>query len=127
MQDNIISGGPLGPRVTAVSPMEDYMLHLVFTNGEERIFDAKPLLPIAAFVSLQNKQIFEAVKTAYGSILWPSDIEYCPDTLYTESMTLQEWDPDWVKLTPVEAQALDEARAECERGETVRLEDLGIE
>ena len=34
------------------------------------------------------------------------------------------WDPDFTKLTPAEAQELEEARAECARGETVRLEDV---
>ena len=85
MQENIILGEPLGPRVTAVSPLEDYKLALTFTNGEHRIFDAKPLLSMGVFSTLKNKQIFDSVKVAYGSVLWPRDIDYCPDTLYAES------------------------------------------
>ena len=92
MLNDIIHGTPLGPRVKTVSPMDDYMLHLVFTNGEHRIFDVKPLLAIGVFKPLQDKQVFEAVKVAYGSILWPHDIDYCPDTLYAESRMLEEWD-----------------------------------
>ena len=86
MQESIIRGEPLGPRVSAVSPMEDYKLFLTFTNGEQRIFDAKPLLSIGVFKPLQNKQFFETVKVAYGSVLWPHNIDYCPDTLYLESI-----------------------------------------
>jgi len=87
MQDSIIiCGMPLGPRVSEVLPMEDYKLALTFTNGEKRIFDVKPLLSIRAFTSLRNRKVFEAVKVAYGSVLWPNDIDYCPDTLYMESV-----------------------------------------
>jgi hypothetical protein len=88
MQDDIINGEPLGPRVTDVLPVEDYKLFLTFTNGEQRIFDAKPLLTIGAFKLLKNKHLFEAVKVAYGSVLWPHDIDYCPDTLYAESVAI---------------------------------------
>ena len=36
------------------------------------------------------------------------------------------WDPDYTKVTPVEAEAIELAYAEYERGETVRLEDLRL-
>jgi len=84
--DHTIKGSPLGPRVMAVTPAADYMLLLTFTNGERRIFDAKPLLETAAFKPLINKSFFQSVKVAYGSVLWPQDIDYCPDTLYMESV-----------------------------------------
>jgi hypothetical protein len=90
MQNEIITGAPLGPRVSAVLPVEDYKLLLTFTNGEQRLFDAKPLLTIEVFKPLSNKQLFEAVKVAYGSVLWPHDIDYCPDTLYAESVAIWE-------------------------------------
>ncbi|MDR2615197.1 MAG: DUF2442 domain-containing protein, partial [Oscillospiraceae bacterium] len=88
VQDNIIYGEPLGPRVSEVSPIEDYRLLLTFTNGERRIFNAKPLLSIEAYKPLKNKQLFERVKVAFGSVLWPNDIDYCPDTLYAESQAV---------------------------------------
>ena len=88
MQDNLILGEPLGPRVSSVSPMEDYRLALTFTNGEKRVFDMKPLLSVNVFKPLQNRQLFNCVKAAYGSVLWPNDIDYCPDTLYMESMPI---------------------------------------
>jgi hypothetical protein len=74
--------------VSEVSPIEDYRLLLTFTNGERRIFNAKPLLSIEAYKPLKNKQLFERVKVAFGSVLWPNDIDYCPDTLYAESQAV---------------------------------------
>ena len=85
MQDYLIHGEPLGPRVAQVSPMEDYRLYLTFTNGDRRIFDAKPLFSFEVFKPLENELFFRSVKVAYGSVLWPNDIDYCPDTLYAES------------------------------------------
>ncbi|MDR3277542.1 MAG: DUF2442 domain-containing protein [Oscillospiraceae bacterium] len=86
MNNDIICGKPLNPRVLSVSPMEDYKLFLTFTNGERRVFDAKPLLSSRVFKPLNEKSFFESVKAAYGSITWPRDIDYCPDTLYIESV-----------------------------------------
>ena len=84
--DDINAGSQLGPRVLAVTPMDDYKLFLTFTNGERRIFDAGPLLKLTAFKPLANKNFFQLVKVAYGTLLWPRDIDYCPDTLYNESV-----------------------------------------
>jgi hypothetical protein len=50
--------------------------------------DMKPLLSVGAFKPLQNRQLFNCVKAARGSVLWPNDIDYCPDTLYMESMPI---------------------------------------
>ena len=88
--DNIIYGEPLGPRVIEVSSTDDYKLLLTFNNGEKRLFDAKPLLSMHIFQPLKNKEFFSSVKVAYGTIIWPHDIDYCPDTLYSESMLINE-------------------------------------
>jgi len=84
--DDIIISDQLGPRVTDVTPTDDYCLILTFTSGERRIFDAKPLLEMAVFEQLAIKSFFKSVKVAYGSIIWPQDIDYCADTLYMESV-----------------------------------------
>ena len=83
--NDITVGCPLGPRVLAVTPTEDYKLFLTFTNGERRIFDAEPLIKITAFRPLADKTFFQSVRVAYGTVLWPRGIDYCPDTLYNES------------------------------------------
>ena len=118
MDNDVISGEPLGPRVTTVMPMEDHRLFLIFTNGEQRIFDAKPLLSFEAFKPLQNRHLFEAVKVAYGSVLWPNDIDYCPDTLYAKSSSVFD------ALTPDDIAAHNAAMEEYKRGECIRHEDI---
>jgi len=84
--EDILKASPLGPRVLTATPTDDYKLILKFTNGELRIFDAQPLLGFAVFQPLANKSFFQSVKVAYGSVLWPQDIDYCPDVLYAESV-----------------------------------------
>ena len=84
--DNIIHAAPLGHRVTEVTPTDNHKLILTFTNGERRIFDARPLLTMPVFKPLANKSFFQMVRVAYGTIEWPQDIDYCPDTLYMKSV-----------------------------------------
>ena len=88
--DEIICSAQLGPRVTAVTPTDDYTLILTFTSGERRIFNVAPLLGMAVFKPLANKAFFQSVKVAHGSVMWPQDIDYCPDTLYMESIPAQQ-------------------------------------
>ena len=87
--DDLIKGKPLGPRVVRVKPCEDYKLVLTFTNGEHRVFDARSLLDIPVFSPLKSKSFFDSVYVAYGTVQWPQDIDYCPDTLYMNSTAVQ--------------------------------------
>ena len=86
MQNDMLCGEPLCPRVAAVTALDEYRLDIVFTNGERRVFDASPLLTVPAFRPLQSKAFFQAVKVAYGTVSWANNIDYCPDTLYLESL-----------------------------------------
>lgn len=82
----IIAGTPLGPRVTSVIPNDSYELLITFNNGEQRKFDATPLLDVNVFEPLKNLSFFKTVKVEFGTVVWPQDIDYCPDTLYAQSV-----------------------------------------
>ncbi|MDR0884052.1 MAG: DUF2442 domain-containing protein [Oscillospiraceae bacterium] len=88
LEDEILVAAPLGPRVTTVLPLKDYVLALGFNNGESRLFDAKPLLKEAVFSRLKCVPYFNLVRVAYGTIAWPGDIDYCPDCLYAQSIPM---------------------------------------
>ena len=83
-----IYGENLGPRVTAVFPRNDYRLEITFNNGEKRIFNANKLLEMNVFAPLKNPEFFKSVTVQCGTIAWPQDIDYCPDTLYAESLPI---------------------------------------
>ena len=86
MDKRIIHGKPLGPRVTDVQIEDNYMLLITFSNNEKRLFDVKPLFSYDAFKPLENISLFRKVRTDHGTVTWPGDIDYCPDTLYAESI-----------------------------------------
>lgn len=88
--DEIIYGEPLGPRVVFVEPMENFILRIKFNNGEIRFFDTKKIYNLKCFKPLQNKEFFNKVHVAFGSISWNNDIDYCPDCLYEESTSFLE-------------------------------------
>jgi hypothetical protein len=75
----------MNPRVKEVYPTDDYMLSLVFTNGEVKKFDAKPYLNIGIFKELNNIALFKTARPNLGSVSWKNGQDLCPDTLYLES------------------------------------------
>jgi len=119
--ENIITGTPIGPRVLDVKPMDNFLLFLTFNNGEKRIFDAKLLFEMQAFRRLKDKLFFNSVKVARGSVLWPNDIDYCPDTLYAESVPAdnQSWSSDYSSIAPQEALAIAEAELKYKHDDPV--------
>jgi len=76
----------MNPRVNAVKPNPDYTITLVFTNGEVKRFDVKPYLNIGVFRALKNQSSFNSVKPFLGSVQWENGQDFCPDTLYMDSV-----------------------------------------
>lgn len=74
------------PRVESVIAEDNYMLRLTFLNGEERLFDVKPLLTLPAYKKLPS--IFNAARAEFGTVIWPGDIDISPDTLYLNSVAV---------------------------------------
>ena len=71
--------------IISVKTCDDYMLELVFENGENRIFDMKPFLDKKPFVKLRNSQLFSKASAQYGTVVWPGNIDIAPETLWTRS------------------------------------------
>ena len=72
--------------VVAVTARADFQLDLVYANGEKRRFDMKPLLTIKPWLRLANQQLFERVRTDYGTVVWPGEVDIAPETLYDDSV-----------------------------------------
>jgi len=79
----------MNPRVKTAEPIPDYKLLLTFNNDEHKIFDLKPYLSRGIFTSLKDIRLFNCVKVFNGSILWPGDLDLCPDTLYEDSLAAE--------------------------------------
>lgn len=75
----------MNPRISEVSPADDYKLKLTFTNGEQGIYDCSSLLDFGVFKELGDKNYFNQVKVLDGTVVWPHEQDICPDTLYLDS------------------------------------------
>lgn len=76
----------MNPRVKSVCAANDYKLHLVFTNGENGVYDCSGLLEFGVFKELRNTSYFSQVKVVEGTVAWPHEQDICPDTLYLDSV-----------------------------------------
>lgn len=74
----------MNPRISAVAAHDDYALLLTFTNGEMRYFDMKPYLGYPAFEPLRQIAFFKLARASHGTVTWPKEIDFDPDTLYLE-------------------------------------------
>jgi Protein of unknown function (DUF2442) len=81
-----VGGKMINPRVKAVKPNAHYTLTLIFTNDEVKFFDVKPYLAKGIFRELKDLKIFNSVKPILGSIQWINGQDFCPDTLYLDSV-----------------------------------------
>ncbi|MBM3127469.1 MAG: DUF2442 domain-containing protein [Chloroflexi bacterium] len=76
----------MNPRVRTAKPNPDYTITLGFTNGEVKRFDVKPYLSIGIFRELKDTRVFNSVKPFLGSVQWEHGQDFCPDTLYMDSV-----------------------------------------
>ena len=80
----------MNPRVKTVKPNPDFTVTLVFTNGEIKRFDVKPYLDKGIFRELKDPNVFNSVKVFLGSIQWENGQDFCPDTLYLDSIPVND-------------------------------------
>jgi hypothetical protein len=77
-------------KVVAVRANEDFTLDLQFNDGSLRRFEAKPYLNYDVFTELQDIRYFQQVRIAFGTVQWPHEQDISPETLYLESVPLNE-------------------------------------
>lgn len=78
----------MNPRVKTVKPTDNYQLILEFTNGECGLYDCKPLLNFGVFRELQDINYFKQVTVIDGTVTWINEQDICPDTLYLDSVMI---------------------------------------
>ncbi len=80
----------MNPRISAVTAHDNYILLLTFTNGETRRFDMTPYLGYAAFKPLRQASFFKLARAEHGTVTWPKEIDFDPDTLYLEGQPVKQ-------------------------------------
>ncbi|WP_031387891.1 DUF2442 domain-containing protein [Desulfonatronum thiodismutans] len=76
--------------VLSVEPRPGYVLDLKFSNGECRRFDMRPLLRMKPWNRIASPAVFRRVRVDYGTLVWPGEIDVAPETLYDDSIPLDE-------------------------------------
>ena len=72
--------------IISVTPSQDFQLLLVFTNGEKRRFDMRPLLAMKPWNRIAISTVFSRARVEYGTVVWPGEIDVAPETLYLDSV-----------------------------------------
>ena len=68
--------------VVSVQVKSNYKLLLEFENGEKRIFDMSSLIDKKPFNKLKGPSLFQQASVAYGTVIWPGNIDIAPETLW---------------------------------------------
>jgi hypothetical protein len=71
-------------KVSDVEAKDDYVLLVKLSNGKKGLFDVKPYLDKGIFTELKDKSLFEAVRPAFGGIVWPHQQDFSADTIEYE-------------------------------------------
>ncbi len=70
------------PAVMSVECEEDYVLSVVFDNGENGLLDMKPYLDFGVFKTLRDPSAFETVHVSFDAIAWESGADLDPEFVY---------------------------------------------
>lgn len=70
------------PSVKEVVPTDDYLLSIVFDNGERGILDMKPVLDFGVFQRLRDQEAFRRVRVAFDTIEWDVGVDLDPEFVY---------------------------------------------
>ena len=70
------------PAVIEVKTLDDYLLTLVFENGEQGQLDLKPMLNFGVFNRLKDYEAFKKVRIAFDSIEWECGVDLDPEFIY---------------------------------------------
>lgn len=70
------------PAVKEVVPGADYVLSVVFDNGERGVLDMKEFLDFGVFRRLRDQEAFRRVRVAFDTIEWDAGVDLDPEFVY---------------------------------------------
>lgn len=76
----------LRPTAKEVFPLDDFMLRILFDNGEVKIFDVKPYIRGNWYSELFDPAYFHSVFANGYTVEWANGQDLCPDELYHNSI-----------------------------------------
>lgn len=86
LQDFIMNAGCPVWVVKEVQPQRNYTLLITFASGEQKIYNAQPLLEKAIFAPLKDLDFFMKARVVGGSVAWSDEVDVAPEHLYECSL-----------------------------------------
>ena len=81
------------PAVVSVERKDDYILSIVFDNGERGLLDMKPYLDLGVFKRIRDLGIFETVHVSFDTIAWESGADLDPEFVYEKCRIVPQSTP----------------------------------
>jgi Protein of unknown function (DUF2442) len=75
-------------KVIAAHANSDFTLDLKFNDGCIKRFDVKPYLNRGIFKELSDIDYFKQVHVAFGTVQWPNEQDFAPETLYLDGIVI---------------------------------------
>lgn len=72
------------PSAIEVTPGENYVLSIVFDNGERGTLDMKNYLDFGLFSRLRDYDTFMTARISFDTIEWESGIDLDPEFVYSK-------------------------------------------
>lgn len=73
------------PAVKEVIPGDDYILSIVFDNGEQGYLDMKPILDFGIFQRIKDYDAFRRVRVAFDTVEWDCGVDLDPEFVYKKA------------------------------------------
>ena len=70
------------PAIKEVVAGDDYILSVVFENGECGQLDMKPLLDFGVFRRIRQYESFQRVRGAFDTVEWDCGVDLDPEYVY---------------------------------------------
>lgn len=81
-----------------VKALKNYLLYILFENGEEKIYDMKENLKYPFYQKLKDIKNFRNVKISGINIEWTTGEDIAPENLYYDSILLKEYNGEIEEL-----------------------------
>jgi hypothetical protein len=75
-------------RIVKATPLPDHTVLLVFESGHIKLLDMEPYIEKSGvWTEIEDWQVFSQVEVQedLGGLVWPGEIDFCPDTAFKVS------------------------------------------
>lgn len=73
------------PAIKKVKTQQNYLLSIVFSNGESGLLDMKPFLEFGVFQKLKDPRVFQQVQVSFDTLEWPIGVDLDPEFVYSKT------------------------------------------